>query len=73
MNQGEMMVPTPKLPERCFEFLQVNERGEKPRQAGVTQIRGPYYSFVGKHYLRDLFEAMGAYVDCLKFTGGHSP
>ena len=64
------MTTTAKVPERCFEFLQVNERGRKPRQGGVTEIRGPYYTVVGKHYLQDLFETMGAYVDCLKFAGG---
>ncbi|HYZ75728.1 MAG TPA: phosphosulfolactate synthase [Chthoniobacterales bacterium] len=64
------MITTSKKPDRCFEFLQVNERGGKPRQGGETEIRGPYYSVVGKHYLEDLLETMGAYVDCLKFAGG---
>lgn len=59
-----------KQTERSFPFLQVNERERKPRQRGLTEIRGPYYSAVGRHYLEDLFEMMGAYVDSLKFAGG---
>jgi Uncharacterized conserved protein len=56
--------------ERSFPFLRVNEREGKPRKGGLTEIRGPYYSVVGRHYLEDLFETMGAYVDSLKFAGG---
>lgn len=59
-----------KPPERSFPFLQVNEREPKPRTRGLTEIRGPYYSVVGRRYLEDLFELMGAYVDSLKFAGG---
>lgn len=33
-------------------------------------MRGPYYSVVGRRYLEDPFETMGAYVDALKFSGG---
>jgi phosphosulfolactate synthase (CoM biosynthesis protein A) len=60
----------PKKVERSFPFLRVNERGGKPRKRGLTEIRGPYYSVVGRRYLEDLFETMGAYVDSLKFAGG---
>jgi len=56
--------------ERSFAFLQVNEREGKPRRRGLTEIRGPYYSVVGRHYLEDLLETMGSYVDSLKFAGG---
>jgi phosphosulfolactate synthase (CoM biosynthesis protein A) len=56
--------------ERSFPFLRVNEREGKPRKRGLTEIRGPYYSVVGRRYLADLFETMGAYVDSLKFAGG---
>ena len=55
---------------RAFPFLRVNDRPPKPRRTGVTEIRGPYYAPVGKHYVEDLFEAMGTYVDSLKFAGG---
>jgi len=53
-----------------FQFLRMNQRQGKPRQRGITEIRGPYYSVVGQRYLQDLFETMGAYVDSLKFGGG---
>lgn len=56
--------------ERAFAFLKVNERQPKPRARGVTEIRGPYYTPMGRHYLQDVLETMGAYVDTLKFAGG---
>jgi phosphosulfolactate synthase (CoM biosynthesis protein A) len=56
--------------ERSFSFLRVNQRKAKPRTRGLTEIRGPYYSVVGRRYLEDLFELMGEYVDSLKFAGG---
>src|SRR5213592_260809 len=56
--------------KRSFPFLQINEREPKPRKRGLTEIRGPYYSVVGRRYLEDLFETMGAYVDSLKFADG---
>src|SRR5438477_11473066 len=59
-----------KQHEGSFSFLPVNQREAKPRKGGLTEIRGPYYSVVGRHYLEDLFEMMGAYVDSLKFAGG---
>jgi phosphosulfolactate synthase (CoM biosynthesis protein A) len=60
----------PVATERAFEFLQTNPRGTKPRAAGITEIRGPYYSVMGARYLTDVLETMGAYVDSLKFAGG---
>src|SRR6266481_9118298 len=59
-----------RLPEHSFPFLQINEREPKPRKHGLTEIRGPYYSVVGRRYLKDLFDMMGNYVDSLKFAGG---
>ncbi|MDA8122161.1 MAG: phosphosulfolactate synthase [Deltaproteobacteria bacterium] len=56
--------------ERSFDFLPVNEREPKPRKRGITEIRGPYYAPVGKRYLLDILETMGAYVDIFKFSGG---
>jgi phosphosulfolactate synthase (CoM biosynthesis protein A) len=50
--------------------LRLNERQDKPRDRGITEIRGPYYSPMGKRYLEDILETMGAYVDALKFAGG---
>jgi len=59
-----------KQRKRSFPFLRVNERENKPRKRGLTEIRGPYYSVIGRRYLKDLFETMGAHVDSLKFAGG---
>ena len=56
--------------ERAFAFLRVNERPGKPRTRGITEIRGPYYTPMGTHYLQDVLETMGEYVDALKFAGG---
>src|SRR5947208_7211506 len=56
--------------KRSFPFLQINERERRARKRGLTEIRGRYYSVVGRRYLEDLFETMGAYVDSLKFAGG---
>ena len=65
MNQ-----PKGNLEERAFAFLRVNERETKPRSRGVTEIRGPYYTPMGRRYLEDVLETMGAYIDVLKFAGG---
>lgn len=56
--------------ERAFSAIPLNAHPSKPRTRGVTEIRGPYYAPVGRSYLEDLFDAMGAYVDTLKFAGG---
>ncbi len=56
--------------ERAFEFLKFNDRQPKPRTRGVTEIRGPYYTPMGRRYLEDVLETMGEYVDALKFAGG---
>ncbi len=55
---------------RAFGFLKINEREAKPRQRGITEIRGPYYSPMGKNYLLDLLTTMGDYIDSVKFAGG---
>ena len=65
------MEPTNSSSEdRAFPFLRINQRQSKPRTRGVTEIRGPYYTPMGKRYLEDILETMGAYVDVLKFAGG---
>ena len=56
--------------KELLRFLRTNERGPKPRKHGITEIRGPYYSPLGKRYLQDILETMGNYVDALKFAGG---
>ncbi|NIV04137.1 MAG: phosphosulfolactate synthase [Calditrichae bacterium] len=56
--------------KHLFDFLNKNQRQTKPRTQGITEIRGPYYSVMGKRYLQDILETMGEYVDALKFSGG---
>ncbi len=56
--------------DRGFEFLTMNARPPKPRTSGITEIRGPYYTPMGPHYLQDVLDTMGTYVDSLKFAGG---
>lgn len=56
--------------ERAFGFIRINERERKPRTRGLTEIRGPYYTPMGRRYLEDILETAGAYVDSLKFAGG---
>jgi phosphosulfolactate synthase (CoM biosynthesis protein A) len=56
--------------ERAFSSVHMNARSSKPRQRGITEIRGPYYTVVGPRYLEDVFDTMGPYVDTLKFAGG---
>jgi phosphosulfolactate synthase (CoM biosynthesis protein A) len=56
--------------DRAFPFLDMNQRQAKPRTLGLTEIRGPYYTPMGKRYLQDVLETMGEHVDSLKFAGG---
>jgi phosphosulfolactate synthase (CoM biosynthesis protein A) len=59
-----------RVEDRAFSFLRINTRPGKPRTRGITEIRGPYYTPMGKRYLSDVLETMGAYIDTLKFAGG---
>ncbi len=56
--------------ERGFTYLRTNQRESKPRKRGITEIRGPYYTPMGKRYLEDVLETMAENVDSLKFAGG---
>lgn len=53
-----------------FEFLPTNPLPPKPRQHGLTEIRGPYYAPVGQTYIDELLSDWGEYVDGIKFAGG---
>jgi phosphosulfolactate synthase (CoM biosynthesis protein A) len=66
------MTPTDTLTrdQFAFPFLNSGHRPPKPRTRGVTEIRGPYYSVMGRRYLEDVLETMGEHVDALKFAGG---
>lgn len=48
----------------------MNRPPDKPRTRRVTEIRGPYYSVVGRRYLKDVLETMGDHIDSFKFAGG---
>jgi phosphosulfolactate synthase (CoM biosynthesis protein A) len=65
-----MTQPTTPTNEQAFSFLRLNQRPDKPRSRGVTEIRGPYYTPMGARYLADVLDTMGRYVDSLKFAGG---
>lgn len=58
------------MTDRTFSFLKTNQRQAKPRSGGLAEIRGPYYTPMGKRYLQDVLETMSEYVDSLKFAGG---
>ncbi|KAM7265440.1 hypothetical protein ACFE04_003123 [Oxalis oulophora] len=51
-------------------FAEDEDRPDKPRRSGVTEIRGPHFSVLSENSLQDVFETMGQFVDGLKFAGG---
>ncbi|HLS29274.1 MAG TPA: phosphosulfolactate synthase [Flavobacteriaceae bacterium] len=53
-----------------FKWLRRNERQEKPRDIGLTEIRAAYYSNFGIRYFQDILDMSGNYVDSIKFAGG---
>ncbi|XP_051128454.1 protein HEAT-STRESS-ASSOCIATED 32 [Andrographis paniculata] len=55
---------------RWKSFFEDEDRPEKPRRYGVTEMRGPNYSLFSQNLLQDVFESMGEFVDGLKFAGG---
>lgn len=57
------------MKERAFPFIKTNERQTKPRSQGNAEIRGPYYTPLGKRYLENVLETTGRYVDSLEFAG----
>ncbi len=54
----------------AFDFLKLRELEPKPRNKGVVEIRGSYYSPVTYTYLKDLFEMIGDQIDGFKFVAG---
>ena len=46
------------MSERAFSSIRLNVRSAKPRSRGLTEIRGPYYSVMGRRYLEDILETM---------------
>ena len=50
--------------------MHISELPPKPRQTGIIEIRGPYYTTVTRAYLEGILEDWGEYVDGFKFAGG---
>ncbi|KAL3627584.1 Protein HEAT-STRESS-ASSOCIATED 32 [Castilleja foliolosa] len=55
---------------RWKTFFEDEDRPEKPRRFGVTEMRGPNYSLFSQNLLQEVFDSMGQFVDGLKFAGG---
>jgi phosphosulfolactate synthase (CoM biosynthesis protein A) len=55
---------------RPFPFLRMNRRPPKPRARGLTEIRGPYYTPIGRRVLEDILECWSGCIDSFKFGGG---
>jgi phosphosulfolactate synthase (CoM biosynthesis protein A) len=55
---------------KTFDFVKLPELKPKPRNKGVIEIRGPYYTSVSYGYLKDLLDDWSEYVDGYKFAGG---
>jgi phosphosulfolactate synthase (CoM biosynthesis protein A) len=51
-----MARPSTGAGARALDFLRVNQRPGKPRTRGMTEIRGPYYTPMGRRYLQDILE-----------------
>lgn len=51
-------------------FSEDEDRPEKPRRFGVTEMRSPNYSLLSQNRLKDIFASMGEFIDGLKFSGG---
>ncbi|KIM93483.1 hypothetical protein OIDMADRAFT_61629 [Oidiodendron maius Zn] len=47
-------------------FVRSNPRTPKPRELGVTEIRGPYYSTYGKRHLQVVMDTLGHHVDVVE-------
>ncbi|OVA13164.1 (2R)-phospho-3-sulfolactate synthase [Macleaya cordata] len=55
---------------RWKSFHENEDRPEKPRRYGVTEMRGPHYTLLTQNVLQDILESKGQFVDGLKFSGG---
>ncbi|GAB3266714.1 phosphosulfolactate synthase [Arthrobacter pigmenti] len=53
-----------------FDFIPRAYRPAKPRNFGITEVRGPYYSTYGTRHLADVLDVAGQWVDGVKWAGG---
>ena len=60
----------PVSAKKAFDFVRIDMPPKKPRQLGVVEMRGPYYTSISYGYLRDLLDDWSDYVDGYKFAGG---
>lgn len=58
------------MTETAFAFVPRAARSAKPRSAGLTEMRGPYYSTYGTRHLSDVLDTVGQWVDGVKYAGG---
>ncbi|HZW56585.1 MAG TPA: phosphosulfolactate synthase [Nitrososphaerales archaeon] len=63
------MVRSRRAEKRAFDFLEIFDLPPKPRNTGVIEIRGPYYTSVTLGYLQDLLDDWSYYFDGYKFAG----
>ncbi len=56
--------------QRSFKFVDLQDLPPKPRQSGITEIRGPYYEAFTVEQLKALLDTWGYYIDGFKFAGG---
>lgn len=56
--------------KRAFDFVKIGELAAKPREVGIIEIRGPYYTSVSYGYLKNLLDDWSDYIDGYKFAGG---
>lgn len=58
------------MDKKAFDFVKIDELIPKPRNVGIVEIRGPYYTSVSYGYLKDLLDDWSEYIDGYKFAGG---
>lgn len=58
------------MSEKAFEFLDMHDIPDKPRDTHVVEMRGPYYNELSRGGTRNILEDWGDYVDGYKFSGG---
>jgi len=58
------------MSDTSFDFIPRAYRPAKPRTAGITEVRGPYYSTYGTRHLADVLDVAGQWVDGVKWAGG---
>jgi (2R)-phospho-3-sulfolactate synthase (ComA) len=59
-----------KPARKAFDFVKISDMPPKPRNTGVIEIRGPYYTPTTIGYVKGLLEMCGDYIDGFKFAGG---